>query len=168
MVNQLNTTMADQNPTLQTDVELLKKDVEQISEFLKRLDVAIEKLSEVSTGISKIIAVHDKRMETVEQTDKQLFEIIDVERTKNESERGRLYKRIDEVERQVNDRITDHQHDVLTKLGDIEVQNSQIFQKLETRVHSLDKWRWLMIGGGAVAGFLANYILEIIQVLFPS
>jgi len=160
--------MADQNTTLKTDVELLKKDVEQISEFLKRLDVAIEKLSEVSTGISKIIAVHDKRMETVEQTDKQLFEIIEVDRGKNEMERGRLYKRIDEVERQVNDRITDHQQSVLTKLGEIEVQNSKIFQKLESKLHSLDRWRWLMIGGGAVAGFLANYILEIFRLLFPS
>lgn len=147
--------------SLQTDVQLLKKDVEQISEFLKRLDVAIEKLSEVSTGISKIIAVHDKRMEVNERTDQQIFDILEDRKNEHEDDKSKLYSRINSVEKHVNDRVTDNHNRVLERIGELESHNQTQFQRLEQRLQSLDRWRWLMIGGGAVAGFLANYIMQI-------
>lgn len=147
--------------SLKTDVQLLKKDVEQISEFLKRLDVAIEKLSEVSTGISKIIAVHDKRMEVNERTDQQIFDILEDRKNEHEDDKSKLYSRINSVEKHVNDRVTDNHNRVLERIGELESHNQTQFQRLEQRLQSLDRWRWLMIGGGAVAGFLANYIMQI-------
>ena len=61
-----------------TDLELLKRDVNQISGIFTKLDTTIDKLGEVSTNLSKIVAVHEAKLEKQDNTDKQLQSLIDV------------------------------------------------------------------------------------------
>ena len=63
---------------LKTDLELLKRDVNQISGIFTKLDTTIDKLGEVSTNLSKIVAVHEAKLEKQDNTDKQLQSLIDV------------------------------------------------------------------------------------------
>ena len=63
---------------LKTDIELLKRDVNQMSNIFTKLDTTIDKLGEVSTNLSKIVAVHEAKLERQDGTDKQLQSLIDV------------------------------------------------------------------------------------------
>ena len=57
--------MADEN--LRTDFELLKKDFSALNNLTERLDIAIDKLSEVADGMNRILAVHELKLENHEK-----------------------------------------------------------------------------------------------------
>ena len=54
---------------LKTDVELLKKDVHSIARLVDKLDVAIDKLTDVTNCLNKMIAVQEQKIEQQEQDD---------------------------------------------------------------------------------------------------
>ena len=47
---------------LETEVRLLKKELEDQAKIHDRLDVAIEKLTDVSNSINRISAVHEEKI----------------------------------------------------------------------------------------------------------
>ena len=49
-------------PELETEVKLLKKEVESQIKIHERLDVAIEKLTDVSNSIHRMLAVHEEKI----------------------------------------------------------------------------------------------------------
>ena len=49
-------------PELETKVELLKKELHDQRKIHDRLDIAIEKLTDVSNSIHRMLAVHDEKI----------------------------------------------------------------------------------------------------------
>ena len=54
--------------TLETEVELLKKEVADMGRIHIRLDTAIEKIAEVSSSLHTIMAVHEEKITRQEET----------------------------------------------------------------------------------------------------
>ena len=52
---------------LETEVELLKKELEDQRKIHDRLDVAIEKLTDVSNSIHRMLAVHEENITRKEE-----------------------------------------------------------------------------------------------------
>ena len=48
--------------TIKTDLELLKKEVQDMKQIHTRLDTAIEKLTDVSSCVNRILAVHEEKI----------------------------------------------------------------------------------------------------------
>ena len=97
---------------IKTEVELLKKDVHSIAKLVDKLDVAIDKLTEVTNCLNKMIAVQEQKIEQQEQDD-----VYIKEKTK----------------------------------------------ELSRRVTSLEKWKWLTLGGAGVVGFILAKLSMISQ-----
>ena len=53
---------------LQTDVEILKKEMYDMKKIHTRLDNAITKITDVSSCINKMLAVHDEKISAQEDT----------------------------------------------------------------------------------------------------
>ena len=60
-------------PDLQVDIAKLKKDIEQVNSIHTRLDTAIDKLTDVSTSIKSMLAVHSEKIARQEQVDEIIF-----------------------------------------------------------------------------------------------
>ena len=52
---------------LETEVKLLKRDVEDTKVIHGRLDVAIDKLTDVSNSIHRMLAVHEEKLARQEE-----------------------------------------------------------------------------------------------------
>ncbi len=52
---------------IQLDVELLKKDVKEMKLIHGRLDNAISKISDVSNSINRMLAVHEEKLSSQEE-----------------------------------------------------------------------------------------------------
>ena len=55
------------------DIAGLKKDVENVNQIHNRLDTAIDRLTDVSTSIKQMLAVHEEKITRQEQTDEVIF-----------------------------------------------------------------------------------------------
>ena len=60
----------------QVQLESLRKDVEAVNNINTRLDTAIDKLTDVSTSIKSMLAVHEEKINKQEQVDEVIFNKI--------------------------------------------------------------------------------------------
>jgi len=73
----------DSNHTeLKVDIASLKKDVKQAKDIHSRLDTAIGKLTDVSTYVKQMLAVHEEKITQQEITDRNLFDLVENRRLK--------------------------------------------------------------------------------------
>ena len=128
---------------IQLDVELLKKDVEEMKLIHGRLDNAISKISDVSNSINRMLAVHEEKLSSQEEA------IINAENLV-EARRMEFNKEIKEL----HDRITKNSKEQLAAINNLK-------SELSGRVAVLDKFRWVLIGGSIVIGFVIHKLMNI-------
>ena len=114
-----------ENGQVKTDVEILKRDMELVSALAEKFDIAIDRLTEVSTSVDKMLAVHENRLENQEQ------------------QREILHQRISDLKRDMTDEFR--------MLRD---ENRKQHAEGNERLSKLEKWRWLVVGMATAVGFL--------------
>ena len=128
-----------------TQIELLKKEVQDMKGIYQRLNTAIVKIGDVSNSINRMLAVHEEKISQQEELQIR----SDTEFSANVKE---LHSRITTNTKEMMALMSEQhkeQTDAMTKLK-IELQG---------RVGVLEKWRWLIIGGSIVVGFIAQKII---------
>ena len=137
----LGVTMAQQSDVnTQIELELLKKEVADMKKIHVRLDTAIEKITDFSNCINRLLAVHEEKI--TQQEDAQQRSVQEFAADIKE-----LHSRITTNTKEMTALMTQQhkeQKDVIDRLKD-EVSN---------RVGVLEKWRWIIIGGSIVLGFI--------------
>ena len=128
--------MADLN----TEVQLLKKEVSDMKMIYSRLDKAIEKISDVSNSINRMLAVHEEKISQQEEA-----QIRSEQDTNNDIKE--LHSRISTNTRELMNLMSEQHTDQTDKMTKLEIE-------LQGRVGVLEKWRWIIIGGSIVVGFL--------------
>jgi len=135
--------MAD-NTDLKVEIKGLKKDIENTKNLNGRLDTAIEKLTDVSTCIKQMLAVHEEKIQRQEQIDEIIFEKL--------KERA---GEIDQVHRELSKEIQHVERRLLVELKQMKLD-------INGRVGMLEKYRWIIVGGAIVIGFILSGNLQII------
>ena len=128
------------NVNTQIELELLKKEVADMKKIHVRLDTAIEKITDFSNCINRLLAVHEEKI--TQQEDAQQRSVQEFTADIKE-----LHSRITTNTKEMTALMTQQhkeQKDVIDRLKD-EVSN---------RVGVLEKWRWIIIGGSIVLGFI--------------
>ena len=125
---------------LETEIELLKRDVTEMKQIHLRLDTAIEKIADVSSSLHTIMAVHQEKLMRQE-------EALDGQEKEFRENIQQLHDRISTN----SDKTTKHMNDMEKRISD-ELQ--KIREELSNRVGVLEKWRWVIIGGSIVVGFI--------------
>ena len=133
--------MSDQE--LRTDVEILKKDVSNIQGLLSRLDTAIDKIADVSTGINQILAVH-------EQSISHLEDEVQERKRLAEKETELLHQRISDMKEESAKHHKENHAAVMNKLDKLDNEMTNELKSISGRVTMLEKWRWYLVGAGAV------------------
>jgi len=82
-------------------VAVLEQKIEDVKVIIIRIDDVIEKLSEVNSNVSKILAVHEEKISKQEQTDNILFAKIDKLRDKVDIDYDRVVSRVQVIEKRV-------------------------------------------------------------------
>ena len=120
-------------------------DVEQLERIVEKLDSSIDKLTEVSSNISKLLAVQEQRMNTIEKDTDQ-----------NQDDIRHIYMKMDQVSRDLCAKIDQSMES--SKIGHAAIQKSidDKLQRYDDRIKALEIWRWLIGGGAVVAIWFAN------------
>ena len=121
---------------LETKVTIIEKELRDQRKIHDRLDVAIEKLTDVSNSIHRMLAVHEEKIARQEEAIIGAEEQIEVRRVE-------LSKKIDEVHSRVTETAKEHSKEILILRNDI-----------NNRVGVLEKWRHVLIGASIVIGFI--------------
>ena len=129
-----------ENGTTDLKVELakVKKDIENVNSLNGRIDNAIEKLTDVSTSIKQMLAVHEEKIQRQEKIDEVIFD--------------KLKDRAEEIT------------DVYRELKkDIELSEKRLLIEIKSlkndiggRVGTLERYKWVIMGGAIVIGWILS------------
>jgi len=155
---------------LETEVAVLKSDVNRMTSLFSRLDAAIEKMGDVSNNIAKMLAVHEERLSKQDDIDEELFSLVEKRRQEIQGDIKELHSRITTVSREMSDDLTETEQRLMTAMtyGTSEIKKciteetkaiSEQQTELEKRVVDLERWKWLIMGGSVVLGAISHEIL---------
>ena len=138
---------------LETKVKLLEKEMHDRKGVFQRLDIAIEKLTDVSNSINRMLAVHEEKIARQEEAILDAEELI-------EARRVELTVKIDEL----HSRITTNTKEIMTAAATNAAAQNKEIQKMRdeliSRVGVLERWRHVLIGGSIVVGFMIHKFID--------
>ena len=82
-------------------IEVVNQKVEDLKPLIHKMESAIEKLSELNTSVSRMLAVHEERLTKQEEIDNVLFTKIDQLRDKMDVDHNSVLSRIRTIERKM-------------------------------------------------------------------
>ena len=85
----------------QEKIAVVNQKVEDIKPLVQKMEAAIEKLSELNTSVSRMLAVHEERITKQEEIDIVLFNKIDQLRDKMDVDHNSVLSRIRTIERKM-------------------------------------------------------------------
>ena len=134
--------MVDEN---KIEIELLKKEVQDMKEIHLRLDTAIVKLTDLSNSVYRMLSVHEEKLARQED------DIVSNEKEIKEQILN-LHSRINTSYKELRNMISKHQKEEEERFNRLEKECS-------SRVGILEKWRWIIMGGSIVAGFILHKLI---------
>jgi len=126
------------NTDIKVDIESLRKDIENVNTIHNRLDTAIDRLTEVSTSIKSMLAVHEEKIQRQEKIDEIIFD--------------KLKDRADEI----SDVYRELKKDVEMSEKRLLIEIKSLKNDIGARVGVLERYKWLIIGGAIVIGWIMS------------
>lgn len=124
---------------IRSDVSELQKSTAQISVLVEKMDTTIEKLTDLSSNVTSLLAVHEQRLAYNEQTKDNMYEVV----TQNKIETTEKIK-------EVSSTVEKNKDILLSKFDSFS-------EKMEEKMNHLQKYIWLAAGGGAVIIWVLQY-----------
>ena len=152
--------------TLETKVAVLEHDLKQVQVVFGRLDVAIEKIGDVSNCINKMLAVHDTKLEAQENVNEDIYQSLEVHRNETKASNAELHSRITTITRELETKIQSTEEKLLDAIKDLKKSVEKEEEKNKERIDKLEKTKYLMIGGGIVVGAIITKILPLVLKFF--
>lgn len=138
---------------VETELEVLKN-------VVNKLDSSLEKISEVSNSIGKLLAVHDERLNSLEKSnDKKDREIDDIH-SRISTQTREILEKIESMETKLEYKLTQQGIAGAKQHQEIQIEIQKEIKVLEDRIVSLEKWKWYIMGGAVVVGYLFSTFVE--------
>lgn len=141
--------MSDSLQEVRIDVELLKKDVINITSLCHKMDAVIE----------KIIDQQDRYLT-------QIYNDMDKRETEINTDVRELHSRISTISRDLGDKIELTERRLLDELKDLRKAMTEQHTKEDTDIKKLTNWKWMIAGGVIVLSWvISNLNLSVLSTL---
>ena len=141
--------MADDLNKIQTKIALLEKDAKTGEQIHRRLEIAIDKLSDCAVSLKGMLAQQEQKLTKAEQTDEDIFITLEARRKEWDNDLKELHSRITSNTKELREHQIQSENNMLNELRHMR-------QQLSERVGVLEKWRWLIIGGSIIIGLMMS------------
>ena len=130
---------------LAIDLGVLQNEVKQVAAVNEKLDTAIDRLTDISSSIKSMLAVHEEKLNKQEDIDKAIFKLLENRRIETE-------QNIKVLESQLNDIHRELKEDLELTEKRLMCEIKSISNSLNNRVGVLEKYRWIIIGVSIALG----------------
>ena len=134
---------------IKTEIALLKKDAKTGELIHQRLEVAVDKLTEITISLKGMLIQQEQKISKAEQTDDDIFITLESRRKEWDNDLKELHSRITTNSRELREHQIQSENKMLNEIRAVRTQLSE-------RVGVLEKWRWLIIGGSIILGLMMS------------
>jgi hypothetical protein len=130
----------------ETKIAVLEERLTSYEVMMKKIDEAIQIMGKTSQSISKMLAVHEEKLENSGKNDDLIIDRIKTIEVKNTEEHGRVIERFESLEEKIDERIIN----------------------LDKKVDDVVKFRWLVVGALVIISFVFSQSSMVVDVLTPD
>ena len=130
----------------ETKIAVLEERLTSYEVMMKKIDEAIQIMGQTSQSISKMLAVHEEKLDNTNKTDEVIFNRIRSMEDKNTEEHGRVIERFESLEKKIDNRI----------------------ESVDKKVDEVTKFRWLVVGALVIVSFVFSQSSMVVDVLTPD
>ena len=134
---------------LTTEIALLKKGAKTSERIHQRLEVAIEKLTDITVSLKGMLVQQETKLQKAEETDNDIFITLESRRKEWDNDLKELHSRITTNTRELREHQVISENKMLNEMRAIRYQ-------LDQRVAVLEKWRWIIVGGSIFIGLMLS------------
>lgn len=127
---------------IENDTKLIAKEVELLTTLLEKLNVAVEKMGDVYQTTSRLLAIHDEKIQNQEKATEKIMTKID----KNKED---MDAKMDSILEKIEASKNKHEEDDKKK-----------YHLVEERLSKLERFMWILSGSGFIIGFLASVVFK--------
>jgi hypothetical protein len=149
--------------SLETKVAVIEHDLKQIQVVFSRLDLAIEKIGDVSNCINKMLAVHETKLDAQETVNEDIYESLEVHRQETKESNAELHSRITTTTRELEAKIQSTEDKMLAAIRDLKGSVDKEEEKNKKRIDQLERTKYIMIGGGIVIGAIITKVFPLLM-----
>lgn len=125
--------------------------------MMTKLESAIQTISEINQNISRMLSVHEEKIDSNVKTDEIIFEKFRRMEEKNDEDHRRVIDKIENMETNFKKIIDDESEKRIT-----------VVTNLDNKLSSLMKFRWIIVGALIVVSFILSRPSTIIDILTPN
>src|SRR6056300_1265337 len=125
--------MADKDTTeIKIDIESLRKDIENVNSIQGRLDTAIDRLTDVSSSIKSMLAVHEEKITEV------------------------IFDKLKDRQEEISDVYRELKKDIELSEKRLLIEIKSLKNDIVGRVGTLERYKWVIMGGAIVIGWILS------------
>ena len=134
---------------IKTQIALLEQDAKSAEQIHHKLEIAIEKLTDITVSLKSMLAQQETKLAKAEETDNDIFITLESRRKEWDNDLKELHSRITTNSRELREHQVISENKMLNELRNIRTQ-------LDSRVAVLEKWRWIIVGGSIIIGLMIS------------
>ena len=138
--------MFNQNASADTKIAVLEERLSAYEVMMNKIDEAIQLMGKTSQNISKMLAVHEEKIDQCSKTDELIIDRIKTIEVKNTEEHGRVIERFEALEEKIDGRIG----------------------AVDKKVDDVVKFRWLVVGALVIVSFVFSQSSMVVDLLTPD
>ena len=149
--------MFNQTETVNTRMAVIEEKFTVYEKMMDKLESAIQTISEINQNISRMLSVHEEKIDTNNKTDDIIFDKIKRLEQKNSDEHQKVIDKLEKFEASITESINQEK-----------LQRDKELDSISEKVNGIAKFRWLFAGGLAVAVFIVSNSHVMVDILTPE
>ena len=141
----------------------LEVELEVLKSVVSKLDSSLDKISEVSNSIGRLLAVHDERLNSLEKTSDRREDEIKELHSRITTQTREIMDKLEDMEVRIEERMAQSAQASTKQHTDIKVEIQEDVKELNVRIVKLENWKWYIIGIGVAIGYIISNFLPILS-----
>ena len=131
-------------------IETPETELAVLKNVVNRIDSSIAAMTEVSSNIGKLLAVHEERLNQLEKDNTTVGGDIRDIHSRITTMSREIVDKIESTEKCLEHKIKESNDVTNKKLGEMSTE----MKKIDERVGFLERWKWMVLGGALAIGWV--------------
>jgi gas vesicle protein len=100
-----------------------------------------------------------------EQPEINLFELLENRRVEAQDQIETLHKRIGALRDELYEEVASSHKEIMKEIKEMKEESKAHHEKMDDRLNSLERWKWIVVGGASAIGFLVALATDVLNLL---
>lgn len=152
------------------DIALIKKDLKNIGNLCEKFDITIDKMQEVASDIAKVVYLQEQKLTQQEKINTEVDSKLNELQKDHTKDIEDLNRKITAVNIELTNKIDQSQSKIVAELQSgrqqLRDEINNINTNLNKKIGEIDVWRYMVMGGIALAVWIFANLSGLSKILF--